>query len=172
LGRRKGASKKIPPELLDKALALIRPASELVCDLTNQLHDIAIAIPLPSAVDHATSPAVAQAEANGKTGNAKVELIVGGFSYCGKPNDLSGRPLAMLQELLKSKRHRCSARELRVALNINDEDVEYPEQVIRDTAKTLRQALKEAVIKAGRKCANPLPHIGRGPDLTYKVEMP
>jgi hypothetical protein len=44
---RAGERVEVPPELADEALALLRPSSEEICRLTNQLDDIAIAGPAP-----------------------------------------------------------------------------------------------------------------------------
>jgi hypothetical protein len=40
-----GQGADMPPELADEALALLRPSSDTLCELTNQLHDIAIGVP-------------------------------------------------------------------------------------------------------------------------------
>jgi hypothetical protein len=103
---------------------------------------------------------------------ANVELIPGGFLYKGKTHDLTGRPLEMLKALLKSCYLRLSASEVREALRVDDETVEFPEQVIKDTASELRLKLRKAVADAGLKCDNPLPSLGKGKDLTYKLDLP
>jgi hypothetical protein len=99
-------------------------------------------------------------------------LIPGGFSYRGKPYRLVGRPRAMLAALLKSRWHRLLASDLRKDLNVSDEKVEFPEQVIKDAASELRGALKEAVRAAGLQCKNPLPSVDEGEDLAYCLAMP
>jgi hypothetical protein len=101
-----------------------------------------------------------------------LRLIDGGFEYRGMANDLTGRPRAMLESLLTAAHHRCTIDTLRGLMNVNDEDVNFPEQVIRGTASTLRAALRAAVQQAGLACPDPLPSTGRGKDLTYRLEMP
>ena len=55
---------------------------------------------------------------------------------------------------------------------MNDEDVTFPEQVIRDTAKKLRAALKQAAKQIGHTNLQrlwPLQSIGKGEYLTYSL---
>jgi hypothetical protein len=104
--------------------------------------------------------------------NQGLLLIDGGFSYRGRPYDLTGRPRALLSVILSSEYRRCSADRLRELMGINDEMVERPEQVVRDAAKDLRATLRQAVQEAGLTCDDPLPSIGRGSDLTYILIMP
>jgi hypothetical protein len=80
--------------------------------------------------------------------------------------------MAMLRELLGTRDRRLTVDILRSRMNINDEFVDYPERVIRDTAKNLRKSLKKAIRGAGLNCDDPLPSVGRGADLTYKLELP
>jgi hypothetical protein len=101
-----------------------------------------------------------------------IEIIPGGFSYRGSKNDLTGRPLAMLRELRNAPDRRLTGDMLRSRMNINDEFVNSPERVIRDTAKNLRKRLKKAIRDAGLHCDDPLPSVGRGADLTYRLNMP
>jgi hypothetical protein len=101
-----------------------------------------------------------------------LELIPGGFAYKGRTHDLTGRPRDMLEALVESHHRRCTASELRKVIGVDDESTTYPEQVIRDTAKTLRNALKGAVKAAGLSCKNPLPSTGKGKDLTYILALP
>jgi len=104
--------------------------------------------------------------------SAGVDLIPGGFAYQGKPHNLTGRPRDMLAALLSSRFLRCTASELREKLGVDDEAVTYPDQVVKDAAGTLRQALKGAVKAAGMACKDPLPSTGKGKDLTYGLAMP
>jgi hypothetical protein len=101
-----------------------------------------------------------------------LELIAGGFSYRSRPYDLTGRPLAMLTALLTARQQRLTAVQLLETMRVNDETVGFPEQVVRDTAKTLRKALRQAVAAAGEECKNPLPSKGRGENVTYALRMP
>jgi hypothetical protein len=101
-----------------------------------------------------------------------LECVSAGFHYRGHFLDLCGRPLAMLCALHKARHNRLSADQLREAMKVDDEVVNDPDQVIRDTAYKLRRALREAVARAGRTCSDPLPPIGRGKDLTYKLDLP
>ena len=102
----------------------------------------------------------------------QVELVAAGFVYRDRVTDLTGRPLAMLAALLESPRHRCTALELRGKMVVDDDAVNYPEQVVRDTAMFLRAALKKAISAAGHSCEDPLPSIGRGKELSYQLAMP
>jgi hypothetical protein len=99
-------------------------------------------------------------------------LIPGGFSYGGKPYLLSGKPRAMLAALLVSRYRRCTAAELRKSLDLNDDVVTYPEQVVKDAAKELRAALRKAANDAGLSCDNPLKSVGKREELTYILAMP
>jgi hypothetical protein len=90
----------------------------------------------------------------------------------GPPVDVRGRPLAMLKALLTTQDERCTVNDLRKAMNIDEEAVSYPEQVIRDTAKRLRTALKRAWEAARQEITDPLPSIGRGGELTYALRHP
>jgi hypothetical protein len=99
-------------------------------------------------------------------------ILPGGFRYAGRRHDLTGRPLDMLRALLESTDGSLTADELRVKMRVSDESVDYPEQVVRDTARRLRRALRRACAAAGRPCADPLPSTGRRDDLTYRLAMP
>ena len=46
------------------------------------------------------------------------------------------------------------------------------EQVIKDTATTLRAALKKAIKAAGLDCKNPLKSSDKGRNLTYILAIP
>jgi hypothetical protein len=105
-------------------------------------------------------------------GGNSLELIPGGFAYKGKDHDLIGRPRDMLEALVKSPHRRYTAVGLRKALRVDDEAVTYPEQVVKDTATELRLHLRNAVADAGLTCADPLPSLGKGKDLTYKLDLP
>jgi hypothetical protein len=100
----------------------------------------------------------------------EIELVDGGFALRGKFCPLAGRPLTMLRVLVDSPHRSAKADRLREEMGVNDEKVEYPEQVIRDTAKILRKALKKAGGLSRKK--NPLPHSGRGEDLAYRLNLP
>jgi hypothetical protein len=103
---------------------------------------------------------------------ASLGLAPGGFTLGGKRHSLTGRPLEMLRVLLASPDHTATADHLRKEMGVNDEAVTYPEQVIRDTAKKLRAALRGAAEAAGRACPpDPLPSTGRGRDLTYRLAI-
>jgi hypothetical protein len=101
-----------------------------------------------------------------------IALLPGGFEYRGRRHDLTGRPFAMLQALLQSRHHCLTAEQLRVQMALDDAIVNNPEQVIRDTARKLRQALRQAIQEAGLTCPDPLPSTGRGADLTYRLDLP
>jgi hypothetical protein len=101
-----------------------------------------------------------------------VEVVAGGFRYGEKTHSLTGRPLKMLTAILGTKHHRCTRDELRRLIGVDDTAVTWPEQVIIDTAKKLRDALRKAVKDAGLDCQNPLPSTGKGADLSYALSMP
>jgi hypothetical protein len=101
-----------------------------------------------------------------------IELIPGGFVYKGKQHDLTGKPRAMLEALLNSHFRRSEESDLYKVLDINPDAVEHDRQVILDTAKKLRAALRKAAEDAGIKCENPLPSTGKKKDLTYRLAMP
>jgi hypothetical protein len=102
-----------------------------------------------------------------------VTIIPGGFRYKNKNFSLTaGRLFDMLRALVESPHERLTSRELLEALKVDNESVTYPEQIIKDTAKKLRRALRQAVRKVGLKCADPLPHIGKGQNLAYELAMP
>jgi hypothetical protein len=106
-----------------------------------------------------------------KARNAK-ELVLdpGGFRLGGEHHDLSGRPFAMLKALLESRDHCATADDLRVAMDINNDSVDFPEQVVRDTAKKLRTVLRKAAGCSEKQ--NPLPSSGRGAELSYRISLP
>jgi hypothetical protein len=99
-------------------------------------------------------------------------LIAGGYVYRGEKHDLVGQPRKMLTALMVSYYGSCGIDELREALSLNDISVTYPEQAVADTAKKLRASLRQAVGDAGLTCADPLPSVGQGKDLTYALKMP
>jgi hypothetical protein len=101
-----------------------------------------------------------------------VEMIPAGFRYRGITHNLTGRPRDLLAELLRFPDHRALAGDLREAIGADDEAVNLPEQVVRDAAAHLRRALRRAVDAAGLTCDDPLPSLGRGKDLTYRLDMP
>ena len=103
---------------------------------------------------------------------ASLTLISAGFVYRGKVHNLAGKPLKMLEALLASRWKRCSVADLIRDLEIDEDEVEFPEQAVKDTARKLRKALRRAVEAAGLSTANPLPSEGRGADLTYRLALP
>jgi hypothetical protein len=101
-----------------------------------------------------------------------LRLAPGGFLYGGQFHNLTGRPLQMLTALLDAPFGRMTADELRKVMAVDDEAVEFPEQVVKDAAKALRASLRQAAEAIGRPVDNPLPSSGRGADLTYSLNMP
>jgi hypothetical protein len=61
--------------------------------------------------------------------------------------------------------------DLRQALAVNEDFVEWPDQVIKDAASDLRKALEAAVKAANVSCETPLRSLGKGPDLTYILNL-
>jgi hypothetical protein len=112
-------------------------------------------------------------EAPAPTGvNAGLELIAGGISYRGHPVDLVGRPRQMLEALLRSRWRRLTAADLCKEMEVDTTYATFPEQVIKDTACTLRAALRAVIKAAGQECGDPIRSVGKGADLTYSLEMP
>jgi hypothetical protein len=108
---------------------------------------------------------------------ANLEIIAGGFAYRGKTYDLAGRSFQMLRALFDAKHHRMSRNDLRTQLSVNDDHVNYPDQVIADTAKSLRKALRKALEETGElerdgKTIDPLPSYDEGKNLAYGLNMP
>ena len=99
-----------------------------------------------------------------------VSLIAGGFLYGGKKTELSGRPYQMLCALLKLRFRSKSVTQLIDDMELDDDSVSFPDQVIKDSAKKLR-VLKDAAKLAGKPIANPLPSTGKGEDLAYKLSL-
>jgi hypothetical protein len=101
-----------------------------------------------------------------------LELLPTGFAYKSNKYDLAGRPRQMLEALLRSPYRRLSVNELRRDLQINDESVEHPDQVIKDAATDLRKALRKAIEDAGLECEDPLPSRGQRDLLAYLLNIP
>jgi hypothetical protein len=78
----------------------------------------------------------------------------------------------MLEALVKARHQRLTAGQIREILRVNDENVSNPEQVVKDTASSLRCHLRNALKSLNMQCENPLPSVGKGRELTYKLEMP
>jgi hypothetical protein len=76
----------------------------------------------------------------------------------------------MLEVLLASRGRRATADGLRREMRIDDESVDNPEQVVKDTASALRDALRKAACLRPRG-RNPLPSTGRGRDLAYHLAL-
>jgi hypothetical protein len=96
-----------------------------------------------------------------------LELARGGFRFRGGPvRDLTGRPLSLLTALLGAKDHRLTADELRAAMRVNDEVADLPDSVVKDTARRLRRALRDA------DAADVLRSAGRGAGLVYYLVLP
>jgi hypothetical protein len=99
-------------------------------------------------------------------------LAPGGFSLCGTPHQLTGRPLAVLGVLLKARHRTATVGQLREQLGVDEVAVEHPNQVIKGAASDLRKALCRAYRAAGLSCPkNPVPSWGRGNDLTYRLDL-
>jgi hypothetical protein len=102
----------------------------------------------------------------------RIVLVPGGFELDGKHQQLTGRPLEMLRAILNARHYTETAENLRRALGIDDEFVELPDQVIKDTASDLRRALRSASRNSSHPLpANPFPSNGRGPHLVYRLDL-
>ncbi len=103
--------------------------------------------------------------------NDDLAIVPGGFVYGGKLNELHGRPLGMLGELLASRWRRLYVGDLVSRMAIDD--YVNQKQVVADAATELRSALKQAVKKAGfRTTKDPLPSTGKGDQLCYILALP
>jgi hypothetical protein len=99
-------------------------------------------------------------------------LVAGGFTLDDKFFRLTGRARDLLEALLKARHHRATVDQLREAMRIEDVEVTYPEQVIKDAAKDLRAALKNAVTETrGSYPEDPLPSTGQLKDLAYELHQ-
>jgi hypothetical protein len=106
-------------------------------------------------------------ERNNGDHDTSLQLVAGGFEYGGKVFNLTGRPLQLLEALLNAKHRRATVDQLRDKMGINDAAVEYPVQVVKDTASELRKVLKDAT-----KCEDPLPSVGKAASLAYYLNLP
>jgi hypothetical protein len=118
------------------------------------------------------SPAITPATVAEQDLDGDLALCAGGFEFRGQPHTLTGRPLDMLRALLAARFRCLGVDELRVALAIDDVAVSFPEQVVKDSAKDLRRALRQAVESAGLSCDDPLPSQGKGKSLSYRLSLP
>jgi hypothetical protein len=98
----------------------------------------------------------------------RLALADGGFTLWGTFQLLTGRPQQLLTVLLASRHNSATSGTLRSEMDVDDEGVSYPEQVVRDAAKDLRTALRKAAGKGADY--NPVPSTGRGDDLTYHLD--
>jgi hypothetical protein len=102
-----------------------------------------------------------------------IEIVPAGFRLDGgKVENLAGKPLAMLKVLLATSDGRLKAKDIRARVWPNNV-LTNPEQAVKDTAKKLRQALRQALRRLGvRAPGDPLPSAGRGQELTYRLCLP
>jgi hypothetical protein len=102
-----------------------------------------------------------------------IEVVAGGFRLPGGAvENLTGKPLAVLQALLAAPDYRLSGDDLR-AMVWPDDCLTHPEQAVKDAAGGLRKALRLALRHRGVKNPrNPLPSTGRGVDLVYRLDLP
>jgi hypothetical protein len=108
----------------------------------------------------------------GEEETGPLELLPNGFAYMGKDYRLTGRPRQILEALLKAPHQKRYARELCKDLQIDEDSVDYPEQVIRDATTDLRKMLRTAIQDAGQNHEQPLPSSGRGTSLAYQLDLP
>jgi hypothetical protein len=103
---------------------------------------------------------------------AQLRILPEGFVYQEKTYRLTGKPLAMLRELLAANDHCLSARQLQAAVCPDEELPASAEQAVRDTVRKLRKALWIVVRNAGQRPSNHLPSAGKGENLSYRLSLP
>jgi hypothetical protein len=99
-----------------------------------------------------------------------IKLASGGFLCGDKFHPLAGRPMQMLSALLVAPGLSLTTNALRKAMEIDDAFVEFPVQVVKDAAVELRRVLRKAIGLG--KDYNPVPSIGEGGDLAYRLALP
>jgi hypothetical protein len=102
---------------------------------------------------------------------SKINLVPAGFRLGGgKITALAGKPLAVLRALVTARGWRLGADQ--IAEQVWPEDtIAYREQAVKDAVSKLRKTLIRALRKMGVRERNPLPSTGRGPDLTYQLDL-
>jgi DNA-binding response OmpR family regulator len=154
------AKKDLPPKIREELRLLLNTAIERIAQRLN-------AIPGQVAKVRRATRNVSEIVLDKAEGPLSLCMAPAGFFLGNQVHDLTGRPRDMLQRLLEAPHRRCTAAELRKSMDVDDESVDSPEQVIKDTAKKLRHSLKKALMAAGRSVENPLPSKGKGKDLSY-----
>jgi hypothetical protein len=131
---------------------------------------LAVVVELLREVVTVSTPGAGRWEHGPAGGAGPIALVPGGYTLGGRTYSLTGRPLALLRALLAAPGWCATAEQLRTALGVDDDQVTYPEQVIRDAAGDLRASLRRA---AGLgKDQDPLPSTGRGAELSYQLHLP
>lgn len=103
-------------------------------------------------------------------GDSRLRILDGGYVYFGHENQLCGKPLAVLKELLVASDKRCSLEHLLAAIWPGTPI--QPEVVTRHVS-TLRNSLRRAMKKAKKRSPkDPLPHIDRGSNLAWRLDLP
>jgi hypothetical protein len=116
-------------------------------------------------IDAPTGPPK-QAEAAGVT------LVDGGLEYRGMRHDLTGRPRAILEILLRSRHRTATVVYLRQELGLNERVFADPDQMVKVAACTLRAVLRK-VAGRSKEDPNPLRSVGtvRDKDLAYHLAL-
>jgi len=95
-----------------------------------------------------------------------IEIVAGGFVVSGTRHDLIGKPLELLRLLTNAHHQEMFASLIREKLWPAD-TLNWPDQAVKDTARKLRKALREAFPDID----DPLPSVGEGASLAYRLNL-
>jgi hypothetical protein len=103
--------------------------------------------------------------------DGRLALAPGGYTFRGEDYPLKGKAREMLKVLLKARRH---IADLKMLLNPDpskpgEKLLLEPEQSVKDHISDLRKALRETAKDFGLKLRDPVPCVGRRPDLAYRL---
>jgi hypothetical protein len=155
-----------------------RSLSDRLVAARDKLRDVSIQLPeLPNLCGEVEWEAV-QAAAIDKTESddnppLALEVIPGGIRYGRTTVDLSGKPLACIRELLDAHGHRLDWTKLRDRVWGQDSYTEAA--TIKNAIADARDALRKLARQAGKRINgdfDPLPCVGRGKDLAWKLDFP
>jgi hypothetical protein len=119
--------------------------------------------------------AVQVAAGQPREGDGTIAIIEGGFEYRGRVRtirkDLSGYPLKILSEFVRSRNHRKSASDL---LKLWGNKATCPtDQDVKVAVSAVRNALRDAIANSGDECPpDPIPFVDRGSNLAWEIKLP
>jgi hypothetical protein len=110
---------------------------------------------------------------NRRDGPPTLRIVDGGFEVKDDFHGLAGRPRQMFDLLVSAHKQRMLASRLRDGMELEKAGVSFPDQVVKDTAAELRAILRSALGwgKGRRPNRAPLLSHGKGPDLTYHLDV-